>query len=199
MRRAPTGVVAEATRRLPYAEESQRVESRGWAIPMGRAADSAPGAARSGRRAHFHAGAWRRGTQGLLWRCCDQRARQVHECSRWPSGAVRRRPIRWCLAGPPSCARGSSMACDADDEGERGAERFRELAPRARRIRPSVGNDVSEFLKASGRIRAWITFELARSPSAISTRRSPGCRSPKRRPSTSQRRSPPRSIASTMA
>ena len=53
-------------------------------------------------------------------------------------------------------------AYDLDEEGERGTERLRQLAPRVRRIRPPVGKDVGEFIAAGGRPRAWITYELAR-------------------------------------
>lgn len=54
------------------------------------------------------------------------------------------------------------VAYDIDTEGEKGAERIRQLAPRARRIRPPVGKDVGEFVESGGRVKAWIVYELKR-------------------------------------
>lgn len=54
------------------------------------------------------------------------------------------------------------VAYDNDAAGDDGAEKLRKLAPRVRRIRPPIGKDVGEFVEAGGRVKAWITFELAR-------------------------------------
>jgi hypothetical protein len=54
------------------------------------------------------------------------------------------------------------VAYDVDAEGDKGAERLRQLSPRMHRIRPSVGKDVTAFWQASGWVRDWIRFELAR-------------------------------------
>ncbi len=54
------------------------------------------------------------------------------------------------------------VAYDSDAAGDDGAEKLRKLAPRVRRIRTPIGKDVGEFVEAGGRVKAWITFELAR-------------------------------------
>jgi hypothetical protein len=56
------------------------------------------------------------------------------------------------------------VAYDMDAEGDRGAERLRQLSPRMHRIRPPVGKDVTAFWQARGRGRDWVRFELARLP-----------------------------------
>jgi hypothetical protein len=54
------------------------------------------------------------------------------------------------------------VAYDVDVEGEKGAERLRQLSPRMHRIRPPLGKDVTAFWQADGRVRDWVRFELAR-------------------------------------
>ncbi len=54
------------------------------------------------------------------------------------------------------------MAYDVDAEGDKGAERLRQLSPRMRRVRLPVGKDVTAFWQAGGRVRDWVRFELAR-------------------------------------
>jgi predicted nuclease with TOPRIM domain len=51
------------------------------------------------------------------------------------------------------------VAYDVDAEGDKGAERLRQLSQRMARIRPPVGKDVTEFWQGGGgRVRV----ELAR-------------------------------------
>jgi DNA primase len=54
------------------------------------------------------------------------------------------------------------VAYDTDAEGEKGAERLRQLSSRLRRVRLPVGKDVTAFWQAGGRVRDWVHFELAR-------------------------------------
>jgi hypothetical protein len=54
------------------------------------------------------------------------------------------------------------VAYDVDAEGEKGAERLRQLSRRMCRIRPPVGKDVTACWQAGGRVRDWARFELAR-------------------------------------
>jgi hypothetical protein len=54
------------------------------------------------------------------------------------------------------------VAYDVDAEGEKGAERLRQVSPRMEGIRPPVGKDVTAFWRAGGRVRGWMCFELAR-------------------------------------
>ena len=54
------------------------------------------------------------------------------------------------------------VAYDVDAEGEKGAERLQQLSARMHRIRPPVGNDITVFWQAGGRVRDWVRFELAR-------------------------------------
>jgi hypothetical protein len=54
------------------------------------------------------------------------------------------------------------VAYDVDTEGEKGAERLRQLSPRMHRMRPPVAKDVTAFWQAGGRVRDWVRFELAR-------------------------------------
>jgi Toprim-like len=91
----------------------------------------------------------------LLWQYVGDRTATVS------LGSASRRPTR-IAALLLAQADPLLAAYDSDDEGERGAERLRQLAPRITRIRPSVGKDIGEFVAAGGRPRAWITFELAK-------------------------------------
>lgn len=91
----------------------------------------------------------------LMWQAVQDRTAVVSlgSASRWPTrlGALLLAQATPLLA-----------AYDVDDEGRRGAERLRKLAPRVRRIVPPVGKDVGEFVASGGRVRAWITYELER-------------------------------------
>jgi DNA primase len=62
-----------------------------------------------------------------------------------------------CLLGCASLL----LPYDADDEGDRGAERLCRLLPRARRLRPPLGKDLTHFWQLGGRVRDWMQFELA--------------------------------------
>jgi hypothetical protein len=94
----------------------------------------------------------------LVWQTTGDRAATVS------LGSASRRPTR-LAALLLAQAEPILLAYDVDDEGQRGAQRFRELAPRARRVRPPVGKDVGEFAKAGRPVRAWIACELRRSES----------------------------------
>jgi hypothetical protein len=59
-------------------------------------------------------------------------------------------------------------AYDVDAEGEKGAERLRQVSPHVQRIRPLAGKDVTAFWQAGGRVRDWVRFELAPLPAALS-------------------------------
>ena len=72
--------------------------------------------------------------------------------------AARRWPILCYL---PGCRR-LLVAYDVDAEGEKGAERLRQVSPRMQRIRPPVGKDVTACWQVGGRVRDWMRFELAR-------------------------------------
>jgi len=52
--------------------------------------------------------------------------------------------------------------CDSDTAGERGADRLAGLMSRAIRVRVPVGKDATDFVKAGGDLRAWLSFELER-------------------------------------
>jgi DNA primase len=98
----------------------------------------------------------------LVWQAVYDRTATVSlgSASRWPTryGALLLAQAMPLLLG-----------YDADVEGDKGAERLRQLAPRARRIRPPVGKDIGEFVESGGRVKAWITYELARSAAGIGT------------------------------
>lgn len=51
---------------------------------------------------------------------------------------------------------------DADEEGEKGAQRLCQLLPRARRTRTPLGKDVTKFWQLGGCVRDWVKFELTR-------------------------------------
>lgn len=70
---------------------------------------------------------------------------------------VSARALRYVLGGPRLL-----VACDVDADGDKSAERLRQLSPRRHRIRPPVGKDVTAFWQAGGRVRDWVQFELAR-------------------------------------
>jgi DNA primase len=91
----------------------------------------------------------------LVWQAVNDRTAVVSlgSASRWPT---RLAALLLAQASP------LLLAYDVDDEGEKGAKRIRQLAPHARRIRPPVGKDVGEFVESGGRVKAWITYELAR-------------------------------------
>ena len=96
----------------------------------------------------------------LLWQAVHDRTATVSlgSASRWPT---RYGALLLAQATP------LLLAYDADSEGQRGAERLQQLAPRARRITVPVGKDVGEFVESGGRVKAWITYELARSAAGI--------------------------------
>jgi DNA primase len=71
------------------------------------------------------------------------------------------RALRYLLA----CSR-LVLPYDADAEGDKGAERLCQLLPRARRARPPMGKDLTQFWQLGGRVRDWVRFELARSEQA---------------------------------
>jgi DNA primase len=91
----------------------------------------------------------------LVWQAVYDRTATVSlgSASRWPT---RYGALLLAQATP------LLLAYDADREGDKGAERLQQLAPHARRITPPVGKDVGEFVEAGGRVKAWITYELAR-------------------------------------
>jgi hypothetical protein len=53
------------------------------------------------------------------------------------------------------------VAYDTDGAGESGASAWASLTARARRIKPLVGKDITDFWKAGGNLRAWVSFHLA--------------------------------------
>ena len=53
------------------------------------------------------------------------------------------------------------VAYDTDVAGARGAARWESVSPRARRIVPLAGKDVTDFYLAGGDIRAWVQLALA--------------------------------------
>jgi hypothetical protein len=65
--------------------------------------------------------------------------------------------VNWHVNVNPSRA-----GADVDAEGERGAARLRQLSPRRHRIRTLVGEDVTAFRQAAGRVGDWVRFELGR-------------------------------------
>lgn len=91
----------------------------------------------------------------LVWQAVHDRTAAVSlgSASRWPT---RRGALLLSQATP------LLLAYDVDTDGERGAERIRQLAPHARRIKPPAGKDVTEFVEAGGRARAWLIYELKR-------------------------------------
>lgn len=54
------------------------------------------------------------------------------------------------------------VAYDVDQAGQDGAAKLQALSARIRSIQVSIGKDVTEFAQQGGRLRDWITFELAR-------------------------------------
>ena len=54
------------------------------------------------------------------------------------------------------------LAADCDDAGERTAEVWGEYSARVMRVRPLQGNDLTDFWRAGGNLRAWITDCLER-------------------------------------
>ena len=54
------------------------------------------------------------------------------------------------------------VAYGVDGEGDKGTERLGQLSARMRRVRPSVGKDITAFWQAGGRIRDWVRFELVK-------------------------------------
>jgi len=52
------------------------------------------------------------------------------------------------------------VAYDTDQPGENGAGALTSLTARARRIKPLEGKDITDFWKAGGNLRAWVSFHL---------------------------------------
>jgi len=53
------------------------------------------------------------------------------------------------------------VAYDTDQPGENGAGALTSLTARAKRIKPLEGKDITDFWKAGGNLRAWVSFHLA--------------------------------------
>jgi hypothetical protein len=66
-------------------------------------------------------------------------------------------------------------AYDADDEGEAGASRLRQILSELVRVRPPTGKDPTRFRRAGGSVRAWVEALLARTrDDRVAGRNAPG-------------------------